>query len=103
MRAHAIEAANDVSVFGEWYTDMMEAVPVAVVMSGASLEASANELIEDVLAGQTSLLVTSGKKQFLEELKTDRSGNSLGKYQRLAWIFDKFQTGDLPHGKMPKS
>jgi hypothetical protein len=89
IRAHAIEAANDVSVFGEWYTDMMEAVPVAVVMSGASLEASANELIEDVLAGQTSLLVTSGKKQFLEELKTDRSGNSLGKYQRLAWIFDK--------------
>jgi hypothetical protein len=88
-RAHAVEAANDVSVFGEWYADMMEAVPVAIVMSGASLEASANELIEDVLGGQASLLVTSGKKQFLEELKTDRSGNSLGKYQRVAWIFDK--------------
>jgi hypothetical protein len=88
-RAHAVESDNDTTTFGDWYTEMMEAVPVAIVMSGASLEASANELLEDILQGRVSLSVSSGMKKFVEELKADRSGNSLGKFQRIAWIFDK--------------
>jgi hypothetical protein len=88
-RAHTVETESNTNVFGDWYTELMEAVPVAIVMSGASLEASANELIEDLLQAQPPLPVTVGMKQFLEELKTDRSGNSLGKFQRIAWMFDK--------------
>jgi hypothetical protein len=95
-RAHVVESNNDTNVFGGWYTEMMEAVPVAIIMSGASLEASANELLEDILQGQVTLPVTPGMKQFVAELKTDRSGNSLGKFQRVAWIFDKIPDKGCP-------
>ena len=47
--AHKIERTNNVAEFGPWFDAMMRLVPVSVVMAGAALEASANELIRDFL------------------------------------------------------
>jgi hypothetical protein len=39
---------------------MMRLVPISVVMAGAALEASANEIIQDILDGFTNLSLTRG-------------------------------------------
>lgn len=97
IRAHEVEKNNDTSQFGDWYSDMMQWVPVSIVMAGAALEASANELIQNVLDRSTPLAPTLGATMLLEDLKTDRSGNSLGKYRKIAWLFDKSpEEGALP-------
>ena len=88
-RAHEIEQNNNISQFGDWFTEMMQSVPVSIVMAGAALEASANELMQNILDRSTPLVSGTGARLQLESLKTDRSGNSLGKYRRVAWLFDK--------------
>ena len=95
--AHKIEGGNDTTKLGAWFDELMQSVPVAIIMSGASLEANVNEHIDDMLSGLTSLTIGVGTKLQLEDLKADRSGNSLGKYRRLAWLFDKEpEEGQLP-------
>jgi hypothetical protein len=64
-------------------------VPVSVVMSGAALEANANEVIQDILAGTTSLYPTEDHKIKLERLKEDRSGNAIKRYRQLANLFER--------------
>jgi hypothetical protein len=42
-KAHEIEQNNSTKQFGDWYSEMMQLVPVSIVMAGAALEAGANE------------------------------------------------------------
>jgi hypothetical protein len=45
--SYNVEQANLTAEHGPWFDEMMLFVPVSVVMAGAALEASANELIQD--------------------------------------------------------
>lgn len=67
----------------------MQSVTVAIVMAGAGLEASANETIQNLLDKPSPLVLTTGTKLQMQALKEDRTGNSVGKYQRIAWLFNK--------------
>jgi hypothetical protein len=97
LGAHIAESEKDTSVLGAWFDDLMQSVPVAIILSGASLEADVNEHIDDILSGLTGLTVRVGTRLQLQDLKADRSGNSLGKYRRVAWLFDKEpDEGELP-------
>jgi hypothetical protein len=87
--AYKVEQANANAEFGAWFEEMMRLVPVSVVMAGAALEASANELIQDILDGSTNLSVTKGCKLLLMDLKDERSGNATDKHRKLALLFDK--------------
>jgi hypothetical protein len=80
--AREIEQANDTKVLGSWFDDMMMHVPVSVIMSAAALEATCNEIIQDILDGR--MHVTSDVKDSLRDLKGDRSGYTLGRYSKLA-------------------
>jgi hypothetical protein len=95
--AYGVEQNNGTSVHGPWYAEMMQCVPVAVVMADAALEASANESVQDILDGMTPLMVRTGCKLELKDLIGDRSGNSLGKFRRVGRLFDKIpDEGNLP-------
>ena len=61
-RAYKVEQANLPVEFGSWFDDMMVWVPVSVTMAGAALEAGANEAIQDILDGLTTLSLNRGKK-----------------------------------------
>ena len=87
--AHDVEHANAEAEFGAWFDELMQLVPVSIVMAGAALEASANELIQDILDGSAGLLPTKGCRELLNDLKNKRSGPLLSKYRRLALLFDK--------------
>jgi hypothetical protein len=86
--AHEVEQANVSAAHGPWFDDMMRLVPVSVAMAGAALEASANELIQDITDGSI-LSASKPRKLLLEDLKEDRSGNAIEKYRQLALLFDK--------------
>ncbi len=68
---------------------MMLSVPVSIVMSGAAIEASANETIQDILDGGTGLPVPNSRKLLLQDLKSDRAGTAIDRYRRLALLFDR--------------
>jgi hypothetical protein len=87
--ANDIEQANATAAFGPWFDEMMRLVPVSIVMAAAALEANANELIQDILDGSTTLLPTKGCRLLLVDLKKDRSGSATNRYWRLALLFDK--------------
>lgn len=87
--AYDVEHNNHDAPLGAWFDDMLQHVPVSVVMAGAALEASANELIQDILDGSTRLPVSLGTKQLLKKLIGDRSGNSMGKYEEVSLLFDR--------------
>jgi hypothetical protein len=89
LAVRIIEQQNDTAIFGEWFDEAMRSAIVAIVMAGAALEASANESIQNILDNQSGLEVTVGRKHLLEDLKYDRSGNSVGKYRQMTWIFNK--------------
>jgi hypothetical protein len=74
------------NALGPWFDEMITLVPVSIVMAGAALEANANELIQDILDGAA---LTDARKLLLEALKEDHTGNSLGKYRRVALFLDK--------------
>jgi hypothetical protein len=58
-----IEIAGDAKTTGPGFDEIMRSVPVSVIMSAAVLEASSNELIQDVLDGKVRLgLLTEAKK-----------------------------------------
>jgi hypothetical protein len=88
--AHEIESIHKGEPFGPWFDGMMREVPVAVIMSSAPLEASANECLQDILDGTgTNPLPTSSRTRLLKELRDDRSGNALVKFRRMALLLDK--------------
>jgi hypothetical protein len=95
--AHRIETANQNAPFGPWFDEMVLSVPTSVIMAGAALEACANEVVQDILDGSTGLNCTKGCTLLLEDLKSDRSGNAMDKYRRLALLFDK----PPDEGKLP--
>jgi hypothetical protein len=68
---------------------MMRLVPVSVVMAGAALEVSANEVLRNILDNEYHFQLTASRKKLLEKLKVDRSGNAMGKFQQLALLMDK--------------
>src|SRR5690242_11465112 len=70
--AYSVEQKNLSTEFGPWFDDMMRTVPVSVIMAGAALEASANELVQDILDGITPLNPSNGCRLLLKELKDDR-------------------------------
>jgi hypothetical protein len=84
-----VEQANSAAVHGPWFSEMMLSVPVSIVMAGAALEANANEIVQDILDGQTQLSLSNECKTLLEDLKKNRSLNTLAKYRQLAHAFDK--------------
>ena len=86
--AYEVEEANPTADLGPWFDDMMQWVPVSVVMAAAALEANANEIIQDILDG-SSLPATNETKQLLTDLKEEKAGNTCDKYRRLARLFDK--------------
>jgi hypothetical protein len=79
--AREVEQVNASADHGPWFDDLMRLVPVSVVMAGAALEASANELIQDIIDGSI-LSVSKPRKLLLEDLKEDRSGNAIEKYRQ---------------------
>lgn len=87
--ARAVEQANDVGKFGPWFDDMMMHVPVSVVMAGAALEASSNEIIQDILDNSTGMQLSNGGKALLKDLKDEQSGNAMERYRKLALLLDK--------------
>jgi hypothetical protein len=87
--AYKIEQAHTKEPFGEWFSGMMDVVPVSVVMAAAALEACANELLQDILDGSAHISFTNSRRKLLTELMEDRSGNATGKFQRLALLMDK--------------
>jgi hypothetical protein len=54
-----------------------------------TLEAGANEVIQDILDGSTGLPVTDSRKVLLADLKKEQSGNATAKYRQVALLFDK--------------
>jgi hypothetical protein len=88
-KAHQTEQNNDTSKLGRWFDEMMQNVPVSIVMAGAALEVGANELILTILDRSTPLMPGLGASLQLREIKDDRSGNSLDRYRKIAWLFDK--------------
>jgi hypothetical protein len=94
--AHDVESQNATAEFGPWFDEMLLSVPVSIVMGGAALEATANELIQDLLDGSPVFSLTRGCKCLLADLKEDRSGNAIGKFRQLALLLDKeADTGSL--------
>ncbi len=94
LNAHSVEQRNDINVFGTWFDDMMMYVPVTIISAAAALEASSNELIQDILDGGTSYHLTEGNRLLLEDLKRDRSGNALAKFKKLGLLLNKVPTTD---------
>jgi hypothetical protein len=88
-QAYEIEQANANASFGPWFDGMMRLVPVSVVMAGAALEASANEVLQDILDSQPHSRLTPSREKLLMDLKKDRSGNAIEKFRRLALLMDK--------------
>lgn len=87
--AHRIQSANVRAPFGPWFDGVLQAVPVAIVMSAAALEANANETIDDILEGLARLPITDSQKQLLNDLKDDKAGNFREKYRKLALTLGK--------------
>jgi hypothetical protein len=95
--AYEVEQAYATAEFGSWFDEMLLWVPVSVVMAGAALEASANELIQNILDGSTGLSLTDGRKELLRDLKKEQSGNATTRYREVALLFDKVPaTGSVP-------
>jgi hypothetical protein len=88
--AHEVETANDTSELGQWFDTMFFWVPVSVVMAGAALEASANELIQDILDYSPQL--ADSRKILFKDLKNEQSGNATKKFRQIALLLDKIPT-----------
>jgi hypothetical protein len=82
--AHEIET-------GARQDEMLVWVPMAVVMSGAALEASANELLQDIIDGKTTLppIETERNKDQLSILLSETAGNSVKRYRKIADLFNR--------------
>jgi hypothetical protein len=88
--AFDVSQNNDIATHGPWFEDMMVHVPVAILMSAAALEANCHELIQDILDQPAGAGVFSeGHRRLLKEVLDDQSGNSLNKYRKLGWLYDK--------------
>lgn len=89
-----MEQENATKGIGPWFDAMMRLVSVSIVMASAALEANVNELIQDILDGQS---VTNTRRKLLFDLKEDRSGETPFRFRRLALLMDKdCDTGTEP-------
>jgi hypothetical protein len=77
-----------------WQDEMLIWVPVAVVMSGAALEASANELLQDIIDGKTTLppKETESNKEKLSRLLSENDGNAVKRHRKIANLFNRKPT-----------
>jgi hypothetical protein len=82
--AYDIEQSGAVKTLGPGFDQT-----VSIVMAGAALEANANELIQDILDGPTTISLTAARKMLLKELKEERSGNALDRYRSLVMLLDR--------------
>lgn len=90
LRAHEVEQANADASFGAWFDEMMQLVPVSVVMAAAALEANANELLQDVLEDKVRPGLSQGRKQLVKELRDARNRNAVDKFKQLAFLLDEY-------------
>jgi|SRR5271170_6142975 hypothetical protein len=86
--AYEVQQANLNAVFGPWFEEMIQLVPVSVVMAGAALEAAANEVIQNILDNHTAWSVTDSRKELLEDPKNEQTGNATARYRQVALLLD---------------
>jgi hypothetical protein len=55
-------------------------------MAGAALEAAANEVVQDILDGSTSLRPTKPQEILLTDLLKERGGDAISRYRTLALL-----------------
>jgi hypothetical protein len=89
LAAHAVEQANDTTIFGPWFDDMMMSVPVAIIMSAAALEANSREIIQDRIDQLETVQPPPPLLKGLKGLSTDSSGGAMEKYKKLAALLGK--------------
>jgi hypothetical protein len=87
--AHEVEKENVGKPHGPWFDGMMRAVPVSIVMAGAALEASGNELLQDFIDRPAHFEVNQSHRKLLSDLKEDRTGNAVGKFRSMALLMSK--------------
>jgi hypothetical protein len=92
--AREVEGTPGDGAFGTWQDEMLVWVPVAVVMAAAALEANANEVIQDIADGKTTLPLTESKKEKLGRLMAGRAGNALSRYCKIAILFNRTPSED---------
>lgn len=85
-RAHAIESANAGAEHGPWFDDMLHAVPVAIIMAAAAIEAHANESIQDLLDRTGGDAVPEPHKELLRREKERTAGNALDRWETVALL-----------------
>jgi hypothetical protein len=96
LGAHAVEQANDTSNCGPWFDDLMMHVPTSVIMSAAALEANSNEIIQDLIDRLSNNHSAATTLQGLTQLREDRSGWAMGKYEKLAGLLNKTANTSSP-------
>lgn len=81
--AHRVEQENKEAEHGPWFDQMMVHVPVAVVMSAASIEAAVNEWTKDRIDAQNDKAVKTCETELLKDLLDDRAGTALTRFRKL--------------------
>jgi hypothetical protein len=89
LAAHEVERSNDVKHHGPWFDDMMMHVPVAIIMAAAALEANCHEIIQDILDQSGGTRYCQGHTALFKLILRERSGNSLNKYRKVAWLHNR--------------
>ena len=86
--AYIVEQAHLNEELGPWFDEMTRLIPVAIIMAAAALEANANEIIQDILDGFTTLPRTGARNVLLKELKKEAAGNAMDRHRKTALLFD---------------
>lgn len=81
--AHRVEQENKEAEHGPWFDQMMVHVPVAVVMSAASIEAAVNEWTKDRIDAQYRRAKKCSEAELLQDLLDDRAGTALTRFRKL--------------------
>jgi hypothetical protein len=95
-KANQIEQEHPNDDHGPWFDGIMIHVPVAIIMAGAALEASANEIIQDILDNPAKWPITGGVKTLIKDLKEERAGSTVEKFRRVALFLDKVPEQGTP-------
>ncbi|MBW6398946.1 hypothetical protein KPL78_13865 [Roseomonas sp. HJA6] len=87
---HRVEVDNASAVeFGPWADDMLNAVPTAVVMSAAALEAAVNEAVKDLLDNPVKHGLTAAQVAELRSEFDSRFGNPRSRAEKVAEIIGR--------------
>lgn len=87
-RVFDAEEANKQAELGAWFDDILIDVPIAVVMSAASIEACANEMIKNLLDDPEGHDLSEARVQLLTDVVERRAGNPKEKFEQVALILD---------------